>query len=219
LFEILNDWIDIFYYIRQSLKYLCGGRNDMKNNTTNSPDIFARMKAGEPIRLDDPEYFKIAEVVNRTIRLSADLNISTDIDQIRERLSEIIGTQLDTSTTIFAPFYTNFGRFTQIGKDVFINHACSFLDMGGITIEDEVLLGPKVNLITENHPLDPSNRRALICKPIVIKRKAWIGAAATILPGVTIGENAVVAAGAVVTTDVPANTIVGGVPARIIKKL
>jgi acetyltransferase-like isoleucine patch superfamily enzyme len=91
--------------------------------------------------------------------------------------------------------------------------------MGGITIEDHVLIGPKVNLITENHPLNPADRRALICKPIVIKRNAWIGAGATILPGVTIGENAVVAAGAVVSKDVPGNAIVGGVPAKIIKTI
>src|SRR5204863_5887826 len=126
---------------------------------------------------------------------------------------------LDKSTTIFAPFFTNFGRFIQIGKNVFINHACTFLDMGGITIEDDVLIGPKVNLITENHPLDPANRKALIVKPIVVKRNAWIGAAATVMPGVTIGENSVVAAGAVVTKDVPGNTIVVGVPAKIIKEL
>jgi acetyltransferase-like isoleucine patch superfamily enzyme len=132
-------------------------------------------------------------------------------------LSEIIGSQLDKSTTVFAPFYTNFGRFIRIGKNVFINHACTFLDMGGIAIEDDVLIGPKVNLITENHPLDPANRKALICKPIVVKRNAWIGASATIMPGVTIGENAVVAAGAVVSKDVPANTVVGGIPAKFIK--
>ena len=191
----------------------------LNTSNNNQRHIFDRMKAGEPIRLDDPHYFKIQEVVDRTIALSAQLNTSENVDQVRERLSEIIGSPLDESTTIFAPFYTNFGRFTQIGKDVFINHACSFLDMGGIMIEDEVLLGPKVNLITENHPLDPADRRALICKPILIKRKAWIGAAATILPGVTIGENAVVAAGAVVSKDVPANTVVGGVPAKIIKSI
>jgi acetyltransferase-like isoleucine patch superfamily enzyme len=91
--------------------------------------------------------------------------------------------------------------------------------MGGITLEDDVLIGPKVNLVTENHPLDPVDRRSLISKPIVIKRNAWIGAAATILPGVTIGENSVVAAGAVVTKDVPPNTIVGGVPAKVIKTI
>lgn len=157
------------------------------------------------------------EIVARTIRLSPELNASDNPEQIRQRLGEIIGSRLDESTTVFVPFYTNFGRFIKIGKNVFINHACTFLDQGGITVEDEVLIGPKVNLITENHSLDPGDRRTLICKPIVIKRNAWIGAAATILPGVTIGENSVVAAGAVVSKDVPANTVVGGIPAKHIK--
>ena len=208
--------------------YLCGMLSTAsamekveKENSSNQHgrDIFDRMKAGEPIPLDDPEYHKVQEVVSRTLKLSASLNTATDVDQIREGLSEIIGTPLDKSTTVFAPFHTNFGQFIQIGKNVFINHACSFLDMGGITLEDQVLLGPKVNLITENHPVDPADRRTLICKPIVIKRNAWIGAAATILPGVTIGENAIVAAGAVVSRDVPANTVVGGVPAQFIKTI
>lgn len=182
-------------------------------------DIFDRLKAGELIRLDDAEYSKVQEVVDRTIKISSQLNTSSDVSQIRKRLSEIIGTEIDDTTTIIAPFYTNFGKFTTIGKMVFINHACSFLDLGGIIIEDDVLIGPKVNLITENHPLDPTERRSLICKSIVIKRNAWIGAAATILPGVTIGENAVVAAGAVVSKDVPTNSVVGGIPARHIKNL
>jgi acetyltransferase-like isoleucine patch superfamily enzyme len=86
-----------------------------------------------------------------------------------------------------------------------------------ITIEDDVMIGPKVNLITENHPLDPGDRKTVLLKPIVVKRNAWIGAAATILPGVTIGENAVVAAGAVVSRDVPPNSIVAGIPAKVIK--
>lgn len=182
-------------------------------------DIFIRLKAGEPIHLNDPEYSKIQEVVDRTIKQAVELNTSTSTTETREQLSKIIGNDIDASTTVFTPFYTNFGKFITIGKRVFINHACSFLDLGGITIEDDVLLGPKVNLITENHPLDPADRQALLLKPILIKRNAWIGAAATILPGVTIGENAVVAAGAVVSKDVPANTVVGGVPARHIKNL
>jgi acetyltransferase-like isoleucine patch superfamily enzyme len=182
-------------------------------------DIFGRMRAGEPIRLTDPEYPKVLDVVSRTLKLSAALNTSTTVDQVREQLSKIIGRTLDKSTTLFAPFHTNFGRFIQIGKNVFINHACSFLDMGGITIEDDVLIGPKVNLITENHPPDPADRRALICKPILIKRNAWIGAAATLLPGVTIGENSIVAAGAVVSKDVPANTIVAGIPAKQVRNI
>lgn len=182
-------------------------------------DIFERMRSGEPIRLDDAQYSKIQAVVDRTIKLNAKLNTSDDVELIRKNASEIIGKGIDASTIIFVPFYTNFGRFITIGKNVFINHACSFLDMGGITIEDNVLIGPKVNLITENHPLNPDERKSLICKPIVVKRNAWIGAAATILPGVTIGENAVVAAGAVVTTDVQPNTVVGGVPAKFIKNI
>jgi acetyltransferase-like isoleucine patch superfamily enzyme len=180
-------------------------------------DIFDRLKSGELVPLTDPEFAKVNEVVNRTLALTPGLNAATGTEEIRSRLGEIIGIRIDESTTIFAPFYTNFGRFISIGKHVFINHACSFLDMGGITLEDHVLIGPKVNLITENYPLEPADRRGMLCKPILIKRNAWIGAGATVLPGVTIGENAVVAAGAVVSQDVQDNTVVGGIPAKIIK--
>jgi acetyltransferase-like isoleucine patch superfamily enzyme len=182
-------------------------------------DIFERMRAGESIPFEDPQYPRIFEAVSRTIKLSAELNASSDIEQIRDRLSEIIGMPLDKSITVFAPFHTNFGRFIEIGRNVFINHSCSFLDLGGITIEDGVMIGPRVNLISESHPLDPANRKVLVLNRILIKRNAWIGAAATILPGVTIGENSVVAAGAVVSKDVPDNTVVAGIPARIIKTL
>lgn len=210
------------------LQYLCTMLSNSiimytieEQNTLNQnrKSIFDRMKAGELFRMDDPEYPKVLEIVSRTITLSAALNTSTNVDQIRKRLSEIIDSPLDNSTTVFTPFYTNFGKFIKIGKNVFINHACTFLDMGGITIEDNVLIGPKVNLITENHPLNPADRKALITKPIIIKKNAWIGAAATILPGVTIGENSVIAAGAVVSKDVPDNVVAGGIPAKIIKTI
>jgi acetyltransferase-like isoleucine patch superfamily enzyme len=194
----------------------------MGNNKIHSvagKDIFERMRNGESIPFDDPEYPKIFEAVSRTIRLSAKLNASTDIDQIRDRLGEIIGIELDKSVTIFAPFHTNFGRFIRLGRNIFINHLCSFLDLGGITIEDDVMIGPRVNLVSESHPLDPDNRKILLLNRVLIKRNAWIGAAATILPGVTIGENSVVASGAVVSKDVPDNTIVAGIPARVIKSV
>jgi len=181
--------------------------------------IFERLQSGELVELTDPEFFKVNGVVNHTLALSLLLNTATSVDEIREKLGEIFCTEIDKSTTVFAPFYTNFGRFIKLGKNVFINHGCSFLDMGGIILEDDVLIGPKVNLVTENHPLDPAIRRGLICKPILIKHNAWIGAGATILPGVTIGENAVVAAGAVVSKDVPDNAVVGGIPAKIIKTI
>ena len=182
-------------------------------------ELFERMKSGIPFRLDDPAFQKINEFKDRTLQLSIHLNASTTIDQVRERLSDIIGSEIDTSTTIFAPFHTNFGRLITIGKNVFINHACSFLDMGSITIGDNVLIGPKVNLVSENHPIDPSQRNSLIGKPIVIKNNAWIGASATILPGITIGENSIVGAGSIVTKDVPDNTIVAGNPAKKIKSI
>ena len=186
---------------------------------TNQKDIFEIMKSGEEVRQDHPQYAKFMEIVASTLKEVAVLNSLGDVAEIRKKLSEIIGSPIDETTGIFAPFYINFGKHTTIGKNVFINHASSFLDLGGITIEDDVLIGPKVNLITENHPTDPSKRKSLLCKPIVIKRNAWIGAAATILPGVTIGENSIVAAGSVVTKDVPSNTCVAGVPAKYIKQV
>jgi acetyltransferase-like isoleucine patch superfamily enzyme len=184
---------------------------------SNKTDIFQKMLAGGIIRSD--EMGEAWETVFRTQRLSPELNAATTIDEIRERLSEIIGIQIDKSTTVFVPFYTNFGKHIKLGKNVFINHACSFLDLGGITIEDDVLIGPRVNLVTENHPIDPAARKHLDLKPIIVKRNAWIGAGATILPGVTVGENSIVAAGAVVNKDVPDNSIVGGIPAKFIKAI
>ncbi len=180
---------------------------------------FSRMLAGGLVAPDDPMMLKAWEFVARAIQLSVALNASTNIDQIRERLGEIIGAEIDKSTTVFVPFHTNFGRHIQLGKRIFINHGCSFLDLGGIVIEDDVLIGPMVSIISENHPIDPTQRKTLDLKSVTIKRNAWIGANATILPGVTIGENAIVAAGAVVTQDVPADTIVGGVPAKFIRKI
>lgn len=169
--------------------------------------------------MNDPDYPEIGEAVNKTMKLSNLLNSSTDTGQIRERLSEIIGTRIDDSTTVFIPFHTNFGRFITLGKNIFINHACSFLDLGGITIEDDVMIGPRVNIISENHPVEISMRKTLVPGRVVIRKNAWIGAAAIIMPGVTIGENSVVAAGALVTKDVDPNTLVAGVPARPIKEL
>ena len=190
------------------------------NNPPDHRDIFQRMQAGEPLRKEDPEYPTFAAAVSRTISLVTQMNASAqDVEAVRKRMNEITGTEIDASTTIFPPFYTNFGRFIRLGKNVFINHACSFLDLCPITIEDDVMIGPKVNLITENHPLDPGDRKTVLLKPILVKRNAWIGAGATILPGVTIGENAVVAAGAVVSRDVPPNSIVAGIPARVVKML
>ena len=185
--------------------------------TDQSTDIFGRMRLGGVISHDDPEMKKVWAQITRTLKLSPTLNASTDINQTRGRLSEIIKSPIDASTIVFIPFHTNFGQHIKMGRNVFINHDCTFLDLGGITLEDNVQIGPKVSLITENHPLAAANRKDLHLQAILIKNNAWLGAGVTVLPGVTVGENAVVAAGSVVTKDVAPNTVVAGVPARAIK--
>lgn len=147
------------------------------------------------------------------------MNNATEPEEIRDFLSEITASKIHESVTVFTPLYINYGKNTKIGQNVFINFDCVFLDLGGITIEDNVQIAPKVCLLTESHPLNPTERQSLISKPIQIKKNAWIGANATILQGVTIGENAIVAAGAVVSKDVPDNTVVAGIPAKIIKNI
>ncbi|MGE8513089.1 Acetyltransferase (isoleucine patch superfamily) [Chryseobacterium rhizoplanae] len=181
-------------------------------------DIFARLRNGETIMPDDPETYKLLEASCEVKKQLIQLNNSTEPDEILKRLSEIVGGKLK-NVAVFTPIYINYGKNLNIGKNVFINFDCTFLTLGGITIEDDVLIGPKVSLITENHPLQPQHRKGLMGKSILIRKNAWIGANATILPGVTIGENAVIAAGAVVSKDVPDNVVVGGIPAKIIKTI
>ena len=181
-------------------------------------DIFERLLAGETILSNDPQLVRLREEAFAVKALLTQMNNAVNPQEI----TDILGTILDKKVqdvTVFTPLYINYGKHIRIGQNVFINFDCTFLALGGITIEDDVLIGPKVSLITENHPLNPEERKGLTGKPIVIKKNAWIGANATILPGVTIGENAVVAAGAVVSKDVPDNTIVGGIPAKFIKNV
>jgi len=183
-------------------------------------DIFERERAGEIISIDDPEYAKIADLITEAQKLIAEINTGYRTPQeVRDLFERLTGAPVDSSFWMLPPFYTDFGKNIRVGKHVFINHGCEFMDRGGITLEDKVLIGPKVNLITINHPVEPAQRRSTFCAPILIKTNAWIGVGASVMPGVTIGENAIVAANAVVTKDVAANTIVGGIPAKLIKAI
>lgn len=182
-------------------------------------NIFERLQSGEAVPYSDPQHNEISEAASRTTKLLVKLNQTADVEKVRQLWGEISGTPLDPGTTIQIPVYVNIGKFTRIGKNVYINHLCSMLDMGTITIGDNVLIGPKVNILSEEHPVNPANRKALMARPVVVKNGAWIGAGATILPGVTVGENSIVAAGAVVNKDVPDNTVAGGIPAKMIKNI
>ena len=184
-----------------------------------NPDIFQRLLNGEAISFTDADYSSIVDACNDTRKLLVRLNNAADPVEIKKLLSQIIASEVDETTMVFPPFQINYGRNTRIGKNVFINFDCTFLDLGGITIEDNVMLAPKVSLLSEGHPVTISDRQTLTAGKIHIKKNAWIGAGATILQGVTIGENSVVAAGAVVSKDVPDNTVVGGIPAKVIKSI
>jgi acetyltransferase-like isoleucine patch superfamily enzyme len=169
-----------------------------------------------------PESAAMQANIQRAMAITAHLNRLTfnDADEVRALFSELIGKKVDDSFLLIPPFYTTGGTDIRIGRNVFINQNCTFYDLGGLDIEDDVMIGPNVSILTSGHPLEPSQRRAaVIAKPIVIEKNVWIAAGATILGGVTVGENSVIAAGSVVTKDVPANTLVGGNPARVIRSI
>ena len=189
------------------------------NMKTEEPGIFQRLLNGEAVPFSDSEYFQIVQACNNTRKLTIRLNNEPDEMEIRKLLSQITASEIDATTMVFPPFQINYGKNTKIGKNVFINFDCTFLDLGGITLEDNVMLAPKVCLLSEGHPVSVIDRQMLTAGKIHIKKNSWIGANTTILQGVTIGENSVVAAGAVVSKDVPANIVVGGVPAKFIKTL
>lgn len=183
-------------------------------------NIFERELSGELISVNDKDYDQILESIWNTLKFTAKLNSGFhNAKQARDIFCEITQKEVDDSFLLLPPFYVDFGRNITVGKNVTIQQLCTFFDRGGITIGDNVFIGPKVNLITLNHDLSPDNRSATYCKEIVIEDNVWIGINSTILSGVTIGKNAVIAAGSVVTKDVPANMIVGGNPARIIKEV
>lgn len=154
------------------------------------------------------EAMKITSIINQGYH---------EPEEIRELFSKLINKKVHESFNLFPPFNTDSGKHITIGKNVFINSGCKFQDQGGIIIGDDVLIGHNVILATINHEENPKKRGNMILKPIIIKNNVWIGANATILQGVTVGEGAIVAAGAIVTKNVDPYTIVGGVPAKIIK--
>lgn len=165
-------------------------------------------------------YFS-GEMSQRALKLTMELNNKYHTPkEVCTIMSELTGQDLKPEEfCLFPPFYTDFGENITFGKHVFLNAGCRFQDQGGIIIGEGCLIGHGVMLATLNHDLNPQTRADLHPSPIHIGNNVWIGANATVLPGVMIGDGAIVAAGAVVTKNVEANTVVGGIPAKIIKSI
>lgn len=180
------------------------------------------MDESQWIGVRSPEFRAIAERIKVATRLSSRLSeyCWDEPELVRDVFEELIGKSVGDSFHLIPPFYADYGLNITIGPSVFIGYECMFTGHGPIDIADEVMIANRVNLVTAGHPVDPDKRRAYITvEPITIERNVWIGTAATVLPGVTIGADSVVTAGAVVTHDVPPRTLVGGVPATVIRHL
>lgn len=173
----------------------------------------------EPLNTPEIHHF-MDTMSDEARRITFELNGSYHSpDEVRALLSRLFGREVDPSVRVFPPFYTDFGKNIHVGKDVFINACCHFQDHGGVTIGDGCQIGHNVVFATLNHGLAPEDRKSTYPAPIVLGQNVWVGSNATVLQGVTIGNNSVVAAGAVVTSDVPDNVVVAGIPAKIIKRI
>lgn len=177
------------------------------------------MNSGKKVVGGSEEHQCMCMLSQEAMKLTAELNNSYRTpEEIRDIFSRLTGKPVDDGFGIFPPFYTDCGKNITVGKNVFFNSGCKVQDQGGITIGDNALIGHNVVLATLNHNMDSEHRADLIPAPIHIGKNVWIGANAVVLPGVTIGDGAVIAAGAVVTKDVPENTVAAGVPAKPIRK-
>ena len=182
-------------------------------------EFLSWVKTGKALGTDEIHAL-MGEMSEEARRVTFRLNSSYHTpEEVRELLSELFGYKVPESLRVFPPFYSDFGKNIHVGENVFINACCHFQDHGGVTIGDGCQIGHNVVFATLNHGLQPEERGITYPAPIVLGKNVWVGSNSTILQGVTIGDNAVIAAGAVVTRDVEAGTIVGGVPARFIKRI
>jgi acetyltransferase-like isoleucine patch superfamily enzyme len=178
------------------------------------------MNSGKPVKGFSDIHIMMTQLSQEAMQITSELNGSYHTpEEIRELFSKLIGKPVDDHFGMFPPFYTDCGKNITIGKGVFINMSCHFQDQGGITIGDDCLIGHNVMMATLNHGFAPEDRHSLYPAPIHIGRNVWIGAGATILQNVTIGDNAIIGACSLVNKDVPANTVYAGVPAKFIKRI
>ena len=183
-------------------------------------DFLECMNRRETVEAGSEVFLCMHQLSQEAMKITAEMNSRYNTpEQLRAMFAKLTGRSIDDTFGLFPPFYTDCGKNIHLGRNVFINSGCHFQDQGGIYIGDGVLIGHSVTIATLNHDMDPEKRSWLHPQPVHLGRNVWIGSNATLLPGVSIGEGAVVSAGAVVSRDVDGNTVVGGVPARIIKHL
>ncbi len=176
------------------------------------------MSSGRLMQIHSPEFQAMAERVRLVTGLTSRLNVLPFEDEAGKAalFEQILGRALPARVTIYPPFYTDHGLRLDLAERVFINQGCTFLDHAGIRLGERVMIGPKGTFITSGHPVDPAERRLYLTgAPIDVAENVWIGAGATILPGVSIGRDAVIAAGAIVADDVPAECLVTGAKATV----
>lgn len=182
--------------------------------------LLEALDAGETIRADSPLHEAMHAASQEALRVTGELNGGYhEPARVRELLAELTGGDIEPTVTLFPPLTSDFGKNIRLGKRVFLNAGCRFQDQGGIEIGDDCLIGHNTVIATLNHDLDPARRGDLHPAPVTIGNNVWIGANVTILPGVTIGDDAVVAAASVVTKDVPAGALVLGSPARVVRSV
>ena len=178
------------------------------------------INSGKKIIGGSPEHLFMSESLQEALKITHQINDEYHTpEEIQELFAKLTKTPINPTLGLIPPFNTDFGKNIHIGENVFINSGCKMQDQGGILIGNDVLIGHNACLLTLNHDMNPECRADMIPKAIHIEDKVWLGSNVTVLPGVRIGEGAIVAAGAVVTKDVSPNTIVGGVPAKLIKKI
>lgn len=177
-------------------------------------EFLRHVRTGGP--LDTPEIHRFMDrMSDEARRVTFELNGAYRTpDEVRALLARLFGREVDPTLRVFPPFYTDFGKNIRLGREVFINACCHFQDHGGVVLGDSCQIGHNVVFATLDHGISPEERKTTYPAPIVLGRNVWVGSNATILKGVTVGDDAIVAAGAVVTKDVAPGTIVGGVPAR-----
>ena len=181
-------------------------------------DFLDHVNRGAVIEGGSEQHRFMHGAAQEALRVVAEINTGYRTpEEVRSLLTRLTGKTVDETVTVFPPFHSEFGKNLTLGKDIFINIGCRFQDTGGITIGDGTLIGHGSTLTTLDHGIDPNRRADMIPARVVIGRKVWLGAGVTVVPGVTIGDGAIVGAGAVVTKDVPANAIVAGVPAKLIR--